>query len=90
MKVAIASDSHGSLDRLGELMSNLTKAGVDYLVHAGDFVSYEVDEIFRNYPNITTFISRGNCDVNEEVLEKVISLPHVTLDEVIYLELEGV
>ena len=89
-KIAITSDSHGSLDRLSALLSSLSQDKISTLIHAGDFAAYGVDEVFSQYPHIETFIAQGNCDVNQEVLDPVSALPHVHLEEVIDWQSAGI
>jgi len=90
MKLAIVSDSHGSLDRLESVMSVLDEEDISHLLHLGDFLNYGVEEIFQNYPDISVSIARGNCDVNEELSEKINALENVSMKDVLDLELEGI
>lgn len=90
MNIAILSDSHGSLDRLSELLENLQAAGIREVIHAGDFAVGRVVELFQKFPEINFHIARGNCDVNEETLAAVRELPNIELGEIIKTEIDGV
>ena len=83
MKVAIISDSHGSLDRLEIVFKNILKANIKNVLHAGDFLVEGVADIFAKFPGLNFFIAIGNNDVNEDNLEKVSNLQNVELAEVI-------
>jgi uncharacterized protein len=88
-KIAIISDSHGSLDRLGAALENLRNGGVAEIIHAGDFALGEIAELLQNFPNLNFRIARGNCDVNEETLAKIQELPNVELAKILKFEIEG-
>ena len=88
MKVAIVSDSHGSIDRLGLVLFHLEDAGVKHVIHVGDFLVYGIVEVFQNHPDIRFHISLGNCDVNEMILSELRGLSNVVAHEVVKLELE--
>ncbi len=88
-KIAIVSDSHGSLDRLEECLENLKDGGVKQVIHAGDFAVDGVVDVLKKFPEIGFKIARGNCDVNEELLTKIKSLGNVELDGVLSFELAG-
>jgi putative phosphoesterase len=89
MKVAIISDSHGSIDRLEKVFQNLSKAGIENILHAGDFLVEGVDQIFAGFPDLKFFIAIGNNDVNTENLEKVAKLRNVELAEVVTVSLNN-
>ena len=78
------SDSHGALDRLEQAFSNIQKAGIKNILHAGDFLEEGVVEIFAGFPELNFFIARGNNDVNEERLVKLKKLPNVKIAEVVF------
>lgn len=90
MKIAIVSDSHGSLDRLSEVLENLNNAGIKHLIHAGDGINYGIEEIFQKYPKIQIYYSQGNCDVNQELLEEINKLNNCEIKDVIFTEIEDV
>ena len=89
MKLAIISDSHGALDRLGEVLRNLESAGLREIVHAGDFALGEIVELLRKFPNLNFRIARGNCDVDAEKILEISNLPNVALAEILEFELGG-
>ena len=88
MYIAIVSDTHGSIDRLDQILKNLKEAGIKHLIHAGDGIVYGIEEVFAKYPEIHIYYSLGNCDVNEEIIEKLENMPHVQIRDVIKLKLE--
>lgn len=90
MKIAIVSDSHGSLDRLDQLLTNIQQAGIKYLLHAGDGINYGIEELFAKYPEIKIYYSLGNCDVNLELIEEIEKLPNCEIQDVVACEIEGV
>jgi len=90
MNVAIVSDSHGAVDRLEIMLGRVQEAGITHVIHAGDFAAYPVVDIFKKFPNLEIYISRGNWDVNDELVEEINALPNVKVAEVIQVELEGV
>lgn len=90
MNLILVSDSHGRIDLLEKLCEKASGAGIKHIIHAGDLVVYGVEDVFAKYPEIHFYIAQGNCDVNEEVLDKIRSLKNCTLKEVIEVELEGV
>ena len=90
MKIAIVADSHGSLDRLSEVLENLNNAGIKHLIHAGDGINYGIEEIFQKYPEIQIYYSQGNCDVNQELLEEINKLNNCEIKDVIFTEIEDV
>lgn len=89
MKIAIVSDSHGSVDRMKDLLTILEQEGISYLIHAGDFAVYGIEEVLAQHPNIQTYIAFGNADINADIIESVALLSHCHLDVVISLALEG-
>jgi uncharacterized protein len=89
MKVALISDSHGSLDRLEECLQHLESGGVTEIIHAGDFALGEITKVLEKFPKLNFKIALGNCDVNEEILDEVKSLPNVELGEILEFELGG-
>ncbi len=90
MKIAIVSDSHGSIDRIKILLSQLQKSGIQHVLHAGDFAVPELVQVFKKYPNIQIHIARGNFDVNDELIEELNTLPNITIQEVIDVTFEGI
>lgn len=88
-KLAIVSDSHGALDRLDILFRNLREAGVDKVLHCGDFLVDGVEDLFKKYPTMKFRIARGNCDVNPTLANELNALPNVKMEEVVYFEIEG-
>ena len=84
MKIAIMSDSHGSLDRLEQSFANIKKAGIKSVLHAGDFLEEGVVEIFAEFPELQFFIAIGNNDINEERLGNLKKLPNVKIDETVF------
>lgn len=90
MQIAILSDSHGSLDRLEEVLKSLQQVKIKYLIHAGDGLSYGIEEIFAQYPDIQIYYSLGNCDVNSELLAKLQKLKNVTINNVLDFEIENI
>lgn len=90
MKIAILSDSHGSLDRLNKVLENLQKAGITNLIHAGDGINYGIEEIFAKYPEIRIFYALGNCDVNRELIDEITKLPNCKIENVISTEIERI
>ena len=84
MKIAIMSDSHGALDRLEQAFTNIQKAGIKNVLHAGDFLEEGVVEIFAGFPELNFFIAIGNNDVNQERLEKLKKLHNVKINEVVF------
>ncbi|MFH0776318.1 MAG: YfcE family phosphodiesterase [Patescibacteria group bacterium] len=89
MKIAIISDSHGALDRLGEVLRNLDTAGISEVVHAGDFALGGIVELLRKFPELNFRIARGNCDVDAEKILEIANLPNVELAEILEFELGG-
>ena len=90
MKLAIVSDSHHALDDLEKLLAHLKKKDIKYLVHAGDFMTSNVVEVFARYPELKVFIARGNMDWHGNVLKEMRQLSHVEIDDVVFFELETV
>ncbi len=89
MKIAIISDSHGALDRLGEVLANLRSGGVREIIHAGDFALGEIVELLRKFPELNFRIARGNCDVDAGKIAEIGKLPNVELAEILEFELGG-
>ena len=89
MQLAIISDSHGALDRLGEVLRNLRSGGIAEIVHAGDFALGEIVELLANFPELNFRIARGNCDVDAEKIAEISNLPNVALAEILEFELGG-
>lgn len=90
MKLAVVSDSHHAVDKLENLLKYLRKERITCLAHAGDFITTNVLEIFKKYPDIKTYIARGNMDWQGNVLKAIDQLSHVVIDDVVFLELEGI
>ncbi len=88
-KIAIISDSHGALDRLDEVLTNLQNGGVTEIIHAGDFALGAIAELLQKFPGLNFRIAIGNCDVNSELLEKISALENVELAEILGFELSG-
>lgn len=88
MKLAVISDSHYAVDELAKFMDFLEREGIHYLAHAGDFVTSGVVEIFRQHPEINCYIAIGNCDYGETI-KSLQQMPNMTIDTVVYFELEG-
>ncbi len=90
MEVAIISDSHYSTDRVRQLFSHLETKGIKHLVHAGDFIGNGIDRIFKDYPSITAWVARGNCDSQRDLIETINEMDHVTVGDVLKFKLEGI
>lgn len=90
MQIAIVADSHGSLDRLEEVLKNLQKAKIKYLIHAGDGINYGIEDIFIRYPEIHIFYALGNCDVNSELITELKKIPHVKIESILELVIEQI
>lgn len=88
-KIAILSDSHGSLDRLETVLRNLENAKIVEIIHAGDFALGEIVELLRKFPKLNFGIAIGNCDVDLEKLEEIRNLPNVKLAEILEFEIEN-
>jgi len=89
MQLAIISDSHHALDTLAKLLHHLDESNIHLLIHAGDFITSGVESVFKAHPNITTHIALGNCDYRSEEMQKLQALSHVTVEEVVHLNLEN-
>lgn len=87
MKIAIISDSHGSIDRLKSVFINTSKEGIKNILHAGDFLEEGVVKIFAGFSELNFFIAIGNNDVNKERLEKLKRLSNVEIAEVVFCQL---
>lgn len=87
MEIAIISDSHGALDRLDTALTNLQNGGIAEIIHAGDFALGAIAELLQKFPDLNFHIAIGNCDVNAEILERIRTLPNVTLAEFLAFEL---
>ena len=87
MKIGIISDSHGALDRLETALENLENGGIREIIHAGDFALGEIDQVLAKFPNINFRIAIGNCDVDQEKLERVQKLSNIELVELLEFEL---
>lgn len=76
MKIAIISDTHGSI---GEVVQELKKYTVDILIHLGDFADdgLEIGEIL----NIPTYVIKGNNDylATTFVEEELITLNDINI-----------
>ncbi len=59
MKFLIASDSHGALARIIEMM--LTHPDIDNIIFLGDG-DRDIDDIMAAYPEKTCHVVSGNCD----------------------------
>jgi putative phosphoesterase len=90
MKVAIISDSHYSTDKVRQLFTHLAETGVQHVIHAGDFIGNGIDKVFKDFPNITVWVARGNCDSRQEIVEAINGMEHVTVADIVRFELEGV
>lgn len=90
MQIAIVSDSHGSLDRLSQVLESLHNTGIKHLIHAGDGINYGIEDIFAKYPEIKIYYSLGNCDVNQELANEINQLPNCEVKEVISTKINGV
>lgn len=90
MQITIISDSHGSVDRLEQVLSYLKKVKIKHLIHAGDGIVYGIEKIFAKYPEINIYYALGNCDVNPEIISELEHMSHVTIQEVIQIELENI
>ena len=84
MKIAIISDSHGTIDRLEQVFSNCQQAGIKHILHAGDFLVDGVVEIFAGFPELNFFVAIGNNDVNQKLLAELKNLENVQLAEVVF------
>ena len=89
MKIGIISDSHGALDRLSEALLNIQNAGIQEVIHAGDFVFGRIDEFLEIMEKLNFRIARGNCDVDIEKILKISRLPNVELADTLEFELGG-
>jgi putative phosphoesterase len=88
MKLAVISDSHNAYDDLRKFLNFLKREGIRHLVHAGDFVTSDVSDLFAHHPEINCYIAIGNCDYGI-TLRNMQKMPQVMIDTVVYFELEG-
>lgn len=89
MEIAIISDSHYSVEKVAKLFNHLQDRGVHHLIHAGDFIGQNIEKVFAGFPDIKSWVARGNCDGQYDVLDKMSSLEHVTVDDVLRFEIES-
>lgn len=70
MKIAVFSDTHGSLTALARVREHLL--GIDCFAHCGDGLT-ELDELSRTFHSGYVFV-RGNCDPYSEIpLERTVT-----------------
>ncbi len=70
MKFAIVSDTHDNLEAVRELVNQLRKEKIDFIVHAGDIVApFTLKEFFTL--NKKMYIAFGNNDGERRLLEKI-------------------
>lgn len=67
-RILVFSDSHGYLDHMREILKNETP---DMVVHLGDCVK-DVYAIKQDFPEIPIEFVKGNCDLAQEPVEKIL------------------
>ncbi len=87
MQIAIISDSHYSVDRVRQLFNHLRGLGIEHLIHAGDFIGNGIDKVFKDFPDIKSWVARGNCDSQRDIIDSINQLTHITVGDVLRFEL---
>jgi hypothetical protein len=90
MQIAILSDSHYAVDQVRRLLTYLELHGINHLIHAGDFIGLNIEKVLADFPGITMWIARGNCDTDGKVLDSINRLNHVTVNDQLRFEIEGI
>lgn len=90
MKVGVISDTHDNLESIRKLRGELSRLGVSYLVHLGDFVSpFAFKELFSGFENSGVGVL-GNNDGEALLLSRLASKLGVALyNHPAAVELEG-
>ena len=60
MKILVFSDSHGNANSIRKALF-AHKSTVDLVIFLGDGV-YDIEAIKADYPELSFFVVRGNCD----------------------------
>ena len=68
MKIAVFSDTHGSVARM---MRAVREVGPDVLVHLGDYVR-DTDCLKSGVPKIPLYQVAGNCDIGSSVPQELV------------------
>ncbi len=89
MQIAIISDSHYVVDRVRQLLIHLEESGIKHLIHAGDFIGNNIEKVFADFPDISAWIARGNCDNERTVIDRLQKLSHVTVGDLLRFDLES-
>lgn len=90
MRIAIISDSHHAVDTVKKLLNHLRETGIKHLIHAGDFIGYKVESVFADFPDIQSWIARGNCDSRGSTLDYLNGLDHVVVSDLLRFSIDGV
>lgn len=90
MQIAVISDSHYSVDKVRKLLTHLQSIGIDHLIHAGDFIGSGIQQVFEDFPGIKSFIARGNCDYQTDVIEQLRNMEHVMVADVLTFVIDTV
>ena len=67
-RILVFSDSHGYLDHMRAVLSKETP---DMVIHLGDCVN-DVYEMRKEFPDIPFEFVKGNCDLAQEPVEKIL------------------
>lgn len=86
--IALVADSHGAVDRLEKILERCSQNGWA-MAHAGDGIVDGLAELFQKFPEVKIWFARGNSDMDDKLVTKLIALPNVILAEVVFFEYEG-
>lgn len=86
--LVIVSDSHGAVDRLEKLLETCSKNGWP-MAHAGDGVVDGIVDLFAKFPDVKVWFARGNCDMDQELMNGLRSLKNVDFADVITFDFGG-
>jgi len=81
MKIAIVSDTHDNLANLDKFLSFVRKERITEIFHCGDFTMPQtLSHLVANFDG-EVFLSLGNADLKDEILEKFSNNAKLTIFE---------
>lgn len=81
MKIAIVSDTHDNLANLDKFLSFVKKEKITAIFHCGDFTMPETLAHLATKFDGKLFLSLGNADLKEEILENYSKRERLTIFE---------
>jgi putative phosphoesterase len=90
MKIGIISDTHDDIENVQEAIDIFNKEGVEYVIHAGDYIFPGVTKEFQNLKSTLIGVLGNNDGERVEILKDFLKINGQLKGELGELEIDGI